>query len=414
MARCVRIHARDPHRPDSAARPARPTSRSRSACPAAAPAPARPASASSTTCSTCSPATAGWTSTSTSPATCRRARTTRSRTRGSCSARRSTRRSATAAGSSATGTRSCRWTRRARPCAIDISGRPYALLTGFERLPPGDIAGFEHEAAEEFFRAVASAARLTLHIELQAGTNAHHMIEACFKALRPRAARRGLDRPRGDRRAVDQGDADVIAIADYGMGNRRSVEKALAHVGAESVITADHDAIRAAAAVILPGVGAFPEAMRNLERTGLGEVLIERAAAGVPLLGHLPRHAAAVRVHAPSTRARRASASCPATVTRLESPRLPHIGWNLVTFERDVGADRGPRRRRGLLPRALVRLPARGPDRRRRHERVRRALRLRRRARERHGRPVPPREVLPRRAAHAAQLRRSCAAVAVA
>ena len=67
--------------------------------------------------------------------------------------------------------------------AIDVSGRPFAALSGFDRLAPGDIAGFEHEAAEEFFRAVASAARLTLHIELQAGTNAHHMIEACFKAL---------------------------------------------------------------------------------------------------------------------------------------------------------------------------------------------------------------------------------------
>jgi imidazoleglycerol-phosphate dehydratase len=67
-------------------------------------------------------------------------------------------------------------------CAIDISGRPYCAVTGLE-LPPGTIAGFEHEAAEEFFRAVASAARLTLHIELQAGTNAHHMIEACFKAF---------------------------------------------------------------------------------------------------------------------------------------------------------------------------------------------------------------------------------------
>ena len=66
---------------------------------------------------------------------------------------------------------------------IDISGRPYALLSGFERLPAGDIAGFEYEAAEEFFRALASSARLTLHIDLQAGTNAHHMVEACFKAL---------------------------------------------------------------------------------------------------------------------------------------------------------------------------------------------------------------------------------------
>ena len=65
----------------------------------------------------------------------------------------------------------------------------------------------------------------------------------------------------------------MIAIADYGMGNRRSVEKALAHVGAESVITSD---VRDASAIILPGVGAFPEAMRNLERSGLREQLVER------------------------------------------------------------------------------------------------------------------------------------------
>jgi imidazoleglycerol-phosphate dehydratase len=68
-------------------------------------------------------------------------------------------------------------------CTIDVSGRPYAAIGGLDRLPAGEIAGFEHELAEEFFRAVASAAKLTLHLELQAGTNAHHMIEACFKAL---------------------------------------------------------------------------------------------------------------------------------------------------------------------------------------------------------------------------------------
>ncbi len=67
-------------------------------------------------------------------------------------------------------------------CAIDVSGRPFCAVTGLD-LPSGTIAGFEHEAAEEFFRAVASAARLTLHVDLQAGTNAHHMIEACFKAF---------------------------------------------------------------------------------------------------------------------------------------------------------------------------------------------------------------------------------------
>ena len=67
-------------------------------------------------------------------------------------------------------------------CAIDISGRPFCAVTGLD-LPAGAIAGFGHEAAEKFFRAVASAARITLHLELQAGTNAHHMIEACFKAF---------------------------------------------------------------------------------------------------------------------------------------------------------------------------------------------------------------------------------------
>jgi imidazoleglycerol-phosphate dehydratase len=66
-------------------------------------------------------------------------------------------------------------------CAIDISGRPF---TAFEAdLPPGSTGGFEHELTEEFMRAVASTARLTLHLRLDAGTNAHHLIEAVFKAF---------------------------------------------------------------------------------------------------------------------------------------------------------------------------------------------------------------------------------------
>jgi imidazoleglycerol-phosphate dehydratase len=66
-------------------------------------------------------------------------------------------------------------------CAIDISGRPYTLFEG--DLPPGATGGFEHELAEEFFRALANAAKLTLHLRVEAGTNAHHMIEAAFKAF---------------------------------------------------------------------------------------------------------------------------------------------------------------------------------------------------------------------------------------
>jgi imidazoleglycerol-phosphate dehydratase len=66
-------------------------------------------------------------------------------------------------------------------CAIDISGRPYTLFEA--DLPPGSTGGFEHELTEEFFRAVANAAKLTLHLRVQAGSNAHHMIEAAFKAF---------------------------------------------------------------------------------------------------------------------------------------------------------------------------------------------------------------------------------------
>jgi imidazoleglycerol-phosphate dehydratase len=66
-------------------------------------------------------------------------------------------------------------------CAIDVSGRPLCVFEA--DLPPGGTGGFDHELAEEFFRAVASAAKLTLHLSVDAGSNAHHMIEACFKAF---------------------------------------------------------------------------------------------------------------------------------------------------------------------------------------------------------------------------------------
>lgn len=66
-------------------------------------------------------------------------------------------------------------------CAIDISGR--GLLAFEAELPPGAIGNFDHELVEEFLRALATNAKLTLHSSVQAGTNAHHVIEAVFKAL---------------------------------------------------------------------------------------------------------------------------------------------------------------------------------------------------------------------------------------
>jgi imidazoleglycerol-phosphate dehydratase len=67
-------------------------------------------------------------------------------------------------------------------CAIDISGRPLLVFEA-PQLPAGITGGFDHELAEEFFRAVVTNARLTVHLTLEAGTNAHHMIEALFKAF---------------------------------------------------------------------------------------------------------------------------------------------------------------------------------------------------------------------------------------
>jgi imidazoleglycerol-phosphate dehydratase len=66
-------------------------------------------------------------------------------------------------------------------CAIDVSGRPFTLFEA--ELPPGATGDFEHELTEEFFRALANAAKLTLHLRVETGSNAHHMIEAAFKAL---------------------------------------------------------------------------------------------------------------------------------------------------------------------------------------------------------------------------------------
>jgi glutamine amidotransferase len=125
----------------------------------------------------------------------------------------------------------------------------------------------------------------------------------------------------------------VIAIVDYGMGNRRSVQKALEHVGAQPVLTADHDTLREADGIVVPGVGAFPEAMRRLSAAGLDEVIVERAGAGVPVLGlclGMQLLFEASDEHEGAT----GLGLLPGRVTTLRAPRVPHIGWNLVTFAR--------------------------------------------------------------------------------
>ncbi len=77
----------------------------------------------------------------------------------------------------------------------------------------------------------------------------------------------------------------MIVIIDYGMGNLRSVQKAIEAVGSSAEITSDPEQVRRAAKVILPGVGAFADAMAELTRSGLGESFCEAVQAGRPCLG---------------------------------------------------------------------------------------------------------------------------------
>ena len=73
--------------------------------------------------------------------------------------------------------------------SLDLSGRPFLAFDA--ELPPGGTGNFDHELTEEFFRAVSSAAKMTLHVTVETGTNAHHMIEAAFKAF-ARALRQAI------------------------------------------------------------------------------------------------------------------------------------------------------------------------------------------------------------------------------
>ena len=127
----------------------------------------------------------------------------------------------------------------------------------------------------------------------------------------------------------------MIAIVDYGMGNRRSVEKAFEKVGARPSLTADHDVLRAADGLVVPGVGAFPEAMRRLRAAGLDELIRERAAAGIPVIG-LCLGMQLLFERSAEHEGADGIGLLPGTVERLDTrgQKLPHIGWNMVSWRR--------------------------------------------------------------------------------
>jgi glutamine amidotransferase len=126
-----------------------------------------------------------------------------------------------------------------------------------------------------------------------------------------------------------------VVVVDYGMGNRRSVQKALEHVGAAAAISGDHDELLSADGLVVPGVGAFPLAMRRLTELGLAELIRSRAADGAPLLG-ICLGMQLLFDRSLELEPTEGLGLIPGDVTALDARglRIPHIGWNEVSFER--------------------------------------------------------------------------------
>ena len=235
-----------------------------------------------------------------------------------------------------------------------------------------------------------------------------------LQGVRARAARGGLDRPGRDRGALHQGHAHRmtrIAILDYGMGNLRSVEKALERVGAEAEITSDPRPGR--------GRGRRDPARASARSRGRWSGFASSGSTSWWPGGSRPASPCSASASAcscsSSPRSRTRAASGLALLGGIVAPleangyKVPHIGWSPVRWEHDSRAHRGTGRGDALLLRPLVR-PAPGDrGRRARHRRLRRALRLRGGAAAALRRPVPPGEVELRGARPAGQLRRASA-----
>jgi glutamine amidotransferase len=126
----------------------------------------------------------------------------------------------------------------------------------------------------------------------------------------------------------------LIAIVDYGVGNLRSVERALLHAGAEPVVTSDHEQLGRADGLVLPGVGAFAPAQRKLSAGGLGRLVVELARKGVPILGVCLGYQLLFEESSEGGR-HEGLGLLPARVVKVEgSDHLPVIGWCRVTQTR--------------------------------------------------------------------------------
>ncbi|MGG0238908.1 imidazole glycerol phosphate synthase subunit HisH [Bacillus rhizoplanae] len=127
----------------------------------------------------------------------------------------------------------------------------------------------------------------------------------------------------------------MIAIVDYGMGNIRSVEQALRHIGAEYIVTDEAEAFLNSDGVIFPGVGAFPSAMRCLEEKGLISVLKQVAIAGKPLFG-ICLGMQLLFEESEEIERTKGLGLLPGMVRKLDVPyKIPHMGWNKLQKKKE-------------------------------------------------------------------------------
>jgi imidazole glycerol-phosphate synthase subunit HisH len=124
-------------------------------------------------------------------------------------------------------------------------------------------------------------------------------------------------------------DSEKTIIIDYGMGNLRSVEKAVEAVGGQTLISSDPDVIRKSKKLILPGVGAFGDAMANLRQSGIDTAIREAVHAGTPLLG-LCLGLQLLFSSSEEFGNHEGLNLIPGRVLKFTHPdfRVPHIGWN--------------------------------------------------------------------------------------
>jgi len=128
----------------------------------------------------------------------------------------------------------------------------------------------------------------------------------------------------------------MIAVIDYGMGNLRSVEKALQSVGAETTVTFRPEDIRRADKVVLPGVGSFPDAMKELGKRGLTGPVKEAIASGKPYLG-ICLGLQLLFESSEEDKGARGLSIFAGTVPKFDVPglKVPHMGWNKVKLAGD-------------------------------------------------------------------------------